>query len=39
MDDLYIADRGLDPGEIVQLMKYNQPLPASALALAQADVP
>jgi hypothetical protein len=39
MDDLFIADRGLDPGEIVQLMKYNQPLAASALALVQSDVP
>jgi ferric-dicitrate binding protein FerR (iron transport regulator) len=39
IDELFLADRGLEPEEIVQLMKDNQPLPASALALAQSDEP
>jgi ferric-dicitrate binding protein FerR (iron transport regulator) len=32
LDELFIADRGLEPNEIVQLMKENQPLSPSALA-------
>ncbi len=32
LDELFIADRALEPNEIVNLMKENRPLPADAVA-------
>ena len=36
MDELFIANRALEPGEIVQLMKNNQPLQTSLAAATTA---
>ena len=35
MDELCVADRALEPREIVELMKNNQPPPAQVAALKQ----
>jgi hypothetical protein len=39
MDELFIANRVLEPREIVELMKENQPLPQSALVVADDATP